>query len=169
VFEINPREKPNIPRGLIQDMKGSFWGGLHMTRDNIMFGVPLIALEAGTAKPGEQIPIMTGRLAGLAMQPALGGVVSAGLTAALGFPPAAAAIAGSILAAYVSTKIEAPLIKGLTWVSKHGQEAQHVTFGGDIEDSLTAQKRRQRAMREMSGALTPARQWLGQEALILHR
>jgi hypothetical protein len=169
MIEINPRESPMIPTALVRDMKGAFWGGIKMTKDNVMFGLPLIAMEAGMAQPGEAIPTLTGRLAGLTMQPALSGAISAGLVAMVGFPPAAAAIVSTILAVYISTKIENPLIRGLYWATKHGSEAQHVAFGGNVDDTLTSQKRRQRAMREMSGALTPARQWLGQEALILHR
>lgn len=169
MLEISPRESPVIEASMFRDMKGAFWSGHKMTKDNILWGIPALALEAGTAQPGEAVPIMTGRLAGLAVQPALGGAVSAALVATIGCPPAAAAIAGGLLAAYLSTKMEDPLIKGLSWVSKRGQEGRHVTFGGSVDDTATAQKRRQRAMREMSGALTPARQWLGQEALTLHR
>jgi len=87
----------------------------------------------------------------------------------IGCPPSAAVIIGTILAGYISTKIENKVIKGLSFVSKAGEKSRHVAFGGDVDDTLTAQKRRQRAMRDMSGALSPARQWLGQEALILHR
>jgi len=73
------------------------------------------------------------------------------------------------LAAYVSTKIEDPIIKGMSFAIKSTNKSRRVAFGGDYEDTVTAQKRRQRAMRDIVGVMPEARQWLGQEALILHR
>lgn len=166
MIELNAREvAPRLPR----DINDAFFKGARFTRDNILWGLPLIALEAGAAQPGEQLPTLTGRLTGLAVQPAIAGLTSAAMVATLGCPPAAAAIAASLAAAYVSTEIENPLIRGLTWVTKQGKQGRHAMFGGDYQDSLTAQKRRQRALRDIAGALPPARQWMGQEALILHR
>jgi hypothetical protein len=166
MIELNAREvAPSLPR----DIKNAYFKGARLTRDNILWGLPLVALEAGSAQPGEQLPTLTGRVVGLAVQPAIAGFTSAAMVATLGCPPAAAAITASILAAYISTEIENPLIRGLSWVSKQGRDGRRVMFGGDYQDTLTAQKRRQRALRDIAGALPPARQWMGQEALILHR
>jgi hypothetical protein len=121
------------------------------------------------AKPGEQLPTLTGRLAGLGLQLPLTGITAAGITATVGCPPGAAALAAMFLAAYVSTKIEDPIIKGMSFAIKSTNKSRRVAFGGDYEDTVTAQKRRQRAMRDIVGVMPEARQWLGQEALILHR
>ena len=150
-------------------ISNSFFKGARITGDNIIWGIPFIALEAGSAQPGEQIPTLTGRIAGLAAQPALAGIMSAGLTASVGCPPAAAAIIAMIGAAYVSVKFEDPLIRGFNWITKHTTEGRRVSFGGDFQDTVTSQARRQRALRDIAGAMPASRQWLGQEALILHR
>ncbi len=166
MIEVAARESiPSFPR----DIKNAYFKGARMTRDNILWGLPLIALEAGAAQPGEQLPTFTGRVAGLAMQPTIAGLTSSALVATLGCPPAAAALLATLAAAYISTEIENPLIRGLTWVTKSAEQSRHAAFGGNFQDTLTAQKRRQRAMRDLAGAMPPARQWMGQEALILHR
>ena len=166
MISIAARELPPVfPR----QVRNAFFKGARVTAENIPFAIPLLALEAGMAQPGEQIPTLTGRLAGLTMQPALAGMASSALVASVGCPPAAAALLASLAVAYVSTQIENPLIRGLSWVTKRGTESRRAMFGGDYEDSSTAQRRRQRAMRDVAGALPSARQWLGQEALILHR
>lgn len=166
MISIAAREAPpTFPR----QIKNAYFKGARLTGGSVLYGIPLIALEAGSAQPGEQIPTMTGRLAGLAIQPALAGLTSAALVTAVGCPPAAAGIAGALLAAYVSIEIGNSMIRGLSLISKHGSEARRVAFGGDYEDTATARARRQRALRDISGALPASRQWLGQEALILHR
>ena len=151
-------------------ISNSFFKGARFTGSGLLlFGLPAIALEAGTAQPGEQIPTLTGRLVGLATLPATAGIISAGLTVSLGCPPAAAAMLAAVAAGYLSAKFEDPLIRGISWVTKSATEGRRVTFGGDFQDTVTSQARRQRALRDISGALPASRQWLGQEALILHR
>jgi hypothetical protein len=166
MIELTPRE---FPPSLPSKVGNSFFKGVRIAKDNIIWGVPLIAFEAGSAQPGEQLPTFTGRLAGLAAQPIMSGIASAGLTATLGLPPAAAAIAGMVLAAYVGTKLEDKAIRGFKYLTQVGRQSRRVAFGGDYEDTLTAARRRSRAMQELAGALPNARQWIGQEALILHR
>lgn len=150
-------------------ISNSFFKGARLTGDNLIWGIPFIALEAGSAQPGEQLTTLTGRVAGLVSQPALAGIVSAGLTASVGCPPAAAAIIAAVGAAYISVKFEDPLIRGLNWLTKNATEGRRVAFGGSFQDTVTSRARRQRALRDIAGAMPASRQWLGQEALILHR
>jgi hypothetical protein len=166
MINLTPRE---LPPSLPSKITNSFFKGSRMAGDNILLGIPLLAFEAGTSQPGEQIPTLTGRLAGIVASPALMGLASAGMTAILGIPPAAAAIGAMILVGYAGTKLEDKLIRGLSYVSKAGMNAKRLSFGGNYEDTVTAQKRRQRSMKDLVGAMPQARQWLGQEALALHR
>jgi hypothetical protein len=167
MIELTPREyAPLIPR----DIPNSFFKGVRSGANiSLIYAAPLFGLEAGLAQPGEAVPIFTGRLVGLTLQPALTGLIAAGLTASIGCPPGAAVVVAMIAAGYVGSKIEAPMIKGLSFVVKSGTQARRLSFGGNYEDTVSDQKRRQRASRDLVGALPEARQWLGQEALILHK
>jgi hypothetical protein len=153
----------------LSKVSNSYWKGLRMMRQGSMLSLPLVALEAGTAQKGEMIPTLTGRMAGLMAQPVMAGMISAVLASTLGFPPVAAAVVSGLLVGAVATTYEDKLIRTLTTLSKYGAESNHVRFGGSFQDSATAQARRQRALRDLAGASIPARRWLGQEALVLHR
>lgn len=156
---------PSFPKQL----SNSYWKGHHFASQGAYWGMPIVALEAATAKPGEMIPTLAGASASLAIQPVASGIAAAALTMTLGLPPAAAALAASLLVGYVTSKMEHKLIHGLTKLSKEGAAAQRVRFGGGYVDTRTAQQRRNRAAIELAGAMTTSRRWLGQEALFLHQ
>ncbi len=164
--KLTPKEIPPAFSAVVED---SFSHGFRFAKDNLLWCIPAVALEAGLAKPGEQLPTLAGRTLGLGLQLPLTGIMAAGITATIGCPPAAAALAAMFLAAYASSKIEDPLIRGMSYAIKSSVDSRRVAFGGDYEDTETAQKRRQRAMKDIAGVMPEARQWLGQEALILHR
>jgi hypothetical protein len=166
MINLTPKE---LPPTLSANMSNAYFKGSRIMKDNIIWGIPFVAFEAATCQNGEAIPTLTGRLAGLAASPFLGGAISAGLVGTIGCPPAAAAVAAMFLACYVSTKIEDPIIRGFSYLSKAAVKSQRASFGGDYQDTVTAQKRRQRAIRDIVGVMPQARQWLGQESLILHR
>lgn len=156
---------PSFPK----QISNSYWKGHHFASQGAYWGIPVVALEVATAKRGEMIPTLAGASVSLAIQPVAGGIASAALAVTLGMPPAAAALAASLLVGYVTTKVEHKLIHGLTELSKEGASAQRVRFGGGYVDTRTAQQRRNRAALELAGAMTTSRRWLGQEALFLHK
>ena len=163
---FSPKE---LPPSLPEKMGNAFFKGARFTGDNVMWGLPFVALEAGLAQPGEKVPVLTGRLFGLAAQIPIAGALSSATVALIGCPPAAAAVAAALAAAYVSAKLEDPFIRGLKVFTQKALTSRRVAFGGDFKDTVTSQARRQRALRELAGAMPASRQWLGQEALILHR
>lgn len=165
MINLTPSELPPM---MPTRMANSFFKSSRIVGNNIIFGIPLIAFEAAHAGRGEQLPVLGGRLAGLAVTPALTGIASAGLTALIGLPPAAATIGALLIAGYAGYLIEKPLIKTFSYISKAAYHSRSVGFGGDVQDTVSAHKLRQRALRALAGGLPPAKQWLGQEALILH-
>ena len=103
------------------------------------------------------------------MQPIASGVAAVTLTATLGLPPVAAAVAGMLLVGYASAELEHTLTHRLSAISQAGELANRTRFGAGFLDTRTAQQRRQRAATELAGALPTSRRWLGQEAVFLHR
>lgn len=163
---ITPKETPvSFP----QKISNSYWKGSRFASEGAYWGIPIVALEVATAKPGELIPTLTGKTAGLAIQPVASGLASAALTLTIGLPPAAAALAATVLVGFATSQFEHTLIRGLTELSREGCEAQRVRFGGGYINTRSAQQRRQRAATELAGALPTSRRWLGQEALFLHK
>jgi hypothetical protein len=156
---------PSFPR----QISNSYWKGHRFASEGAYWGLPIVALEVATAKRGEMVPTLLGKTAGLAIQPVASGLASAALTFSLGLPPAAAALAATVLVGYATSQMENTLIRGLTTLSRVGRDEQRVRFGGGYVDTQSAQQRRQRAATELAGAMPVGRRWLGQEALFLHR
>jgi hypothetical protein len=156
---------PSFPR----QISNSYWKGLRFATEGAYWGIPVAALQAATAQRGEMIPTVVGLSASLAVQPLLSGVAAAGITALVGFPPTAAALAATVLVGFATAELEHKLIHGLTELSREGAVAQRVRFGGGYVDTTTSQQRRQRAAIELAGAMPTSRSWLGQEALFLHK
>jgi hypothetical protein len=150
-------------------VSNSFWKGTRFATEGAYWGLPIVGLQAAFAKPGEMIPTIASQAASLAIQPVTSGIASAGLTLTLGLPPAAAALAATVLVGVAATQFEHKLTRGLTELSREGAEASRVRFGGGYIDTRTAQQRRQRAALELAGGLPTSRRWLGQEALFLHK
>lgn len=147
----------------------SFWKGWRFASEGAYWGIPLVAMEAVTAKRGEMVPTIASMSISLAMQPIASGVAAAGLTATLGLPPVAAAVAAILLVGYASAELEHTLTRRLTAIGHAGEVLQRTRFGAGFIDTRSAQQRRQRAATELAGALPTSRRWLGQEAVFLHR
>ena len=147
----------------------SFWKGWRFASEGAYWGMPLVAIEAATAKRGEMVPTIAAQSISLAMQPIASGVAAATLTATLGLPPVAAAVAGMLLVGYASAELEHTLTHRLSAISQAGELANRTRFGAGFLDTRTAQQRRQRAATELAGALPTSRRWLGQEAVFLHK
>lgn len=165
LFITSTEIAPSLPR----QISNSYWKGHRFASEGAYWGIPIAALEVATAKPGELAPTLVGMSASLAIQPMATGIASAALTATIGLPPAAAAIAATLLVGYATSQFEHKLIRGLTELSHEGAKAQRVRFGGGYIDTRSAQQRRQRAATELAGALPTGRRWLGQEATFLHK
>lgn len=163
---ITPKDTPpSFPKKI----SNAYWKGSRFASEGAYWGIPVVALEAATAKRGELVPTLAGKSVGLAIQPIASGITSAALAATLGLPPAAAALAATLLVGYATSQFEHTLVRNLTELSQEGANAQRVRFGGGYVDTHSAQQRRQRAAIELAGALPTSRRWLGQEALFLHK
>jgi hypothetical protein len=147
----------------------SFRKGHKFAAEGAYWGLPIIALQAATAPPGELIPTGLSTVISLAIQPAISGAVSAGLTVSLGMPPMAAAIASTLLIGYAASQVEHSMIRGFKELSHEGTNATKVRFGSGYMDTQNSQQRRQRAVLEMTNTAPAGRGWLGQEALFLHK
>lgn len=163
---LTPREEPVTWAG---NVKNAYWKGHKFASEGAYWGLPLVAFEVASAQRGEMIPTLAAESISLAVQPALGGLAAVGLTMTLGLPPAAAALAGTLLVGYATSQLTHTLIRGFSELTSEGRFAQKLRFGADYIDTKTAQQRRQRAAIELTGTSTTSRKWLGQEALFLHR
>jgi hypothetical protein len=59
--------------------------------------------------------------------------------------------------------------EGVQMLHDFNRSVKHINMGGNYEDSAVAYTMRQRAAQEMGSSVMNARQWLGQEALLLHQ
>ena len=128
-----------------------------------------MAAELATCKRGELLPTATGRGAGLLLYPAITGITMSALTLLTPFSGGTTAILASLLALYPDTVIENMAISRIRRIGEEGKYARRFQFGGDFQDTQSALALRQRAVRDMSGAHTTARRYLGHEASLLHR
>lgn len=161
-----PRETPpTFPR----QISNSYWKGMRFASEGAYWSMPLVALEAATAKKGEMIPTIASQAVSLAAQPVASGLAAAALTATFAMPPAAAAMAATVLVGFAASQFEHKLLRGFTEITREGSKADRVRFGAGFVDTSSAQQRRQRVAMELAGALPTSRRWLGQEALFLHR
>jgi hypothetical protein len=163
---LTPRDEPIT---FSREIKNSYWKGHKFASEGAYWGLPILAMEVASAKRGELIPTLAAQSVSLAVQPVLGGIAAAGLTATFGLPPVAAALAGTLLVGYATNQFTHTLIRGFSELTAEGRFAQKLRFGGDYIDTKTSQQRRQRAAIELTGTSTTSRRWLGQEALFLHR
>jgi len=163
---ITPAETPpTFPR----QIANSYWKGMRFASEGAYWAMPLVALEAATAQRGEMIPTIASQSISLAAQPMAAGIASATLTATFALPPAAAAIAATVLVGFATAEFEHKMVRGFTELTRTGARADRVRFGAGFVDTRSAQQRRQRAAIELAGALPTSRRWLGQEALFLHK
>jgi hypothetical protein len=121
--------------------------------------VPVIAYAAGHARHGELLAETAAKTAGWALFP----TAKMAVGAALGNP-----LLGLALQFVPTAGIEKSIYRGVRALNHLEQNIRRLECGGDYQDTKTAANLRLRGVREMSGALQPARRFLGQEAAFFH-
>lgn len=117
--------------------------------------VPAIAYAAGHAKHGELLAETAAKTAGWAIFPAARLVGAA----ALGNP-----LLGLASLFLPTAGMEKSIFRAVRTFSRFERQTRRLECGGDYQDTETASRLRLRAVRDMSGAMQPARRLLGQEA-----
>lgn len=88
------------------------------------------------------------------------------IAGAFGLPPMIGEVAAGLL---FGTSVDESITRNVQAAVDFGANMRRTRFGGDYRDTQTALTMRQAAVREMSGSLMNARQWLGQESSFLHQ
>jgi hypothetical protein len=137
-----------------------------------MAGLPILAMEAGSAQKGEVIPTLLGGSVGLMAYPAMSSALAAGgaaLAAAMGIAVPGIGWIAAAAALYPEVIAGNSISRGIRELTVAGQQIRHLEMGGHYTDTASASRLRDQALYEMSGATSAARRYLGQEAYFLHR
>lgn len=138
--------------GSLKHTGKSAWG--MSFKGAMIFNAPIAALSMGMAPRGAALSSGAG-----ALSTGIGSLIG-GL--AFGTP---GAIVGGLVA---DSAIGESISRGVQAVHDIGRKTARLDMGGDWQDNETAFTMRQAALREMSGSLQNARQWLGREANLMH-
>lgn len=132
-------------------LRSGYWWGF---KGAAPFIVPLAAFSASQAPQGHALSTATGDLMGYGIAGLLGGFIAG--------PPGALA-AQFLLGDDISRSVSA----GVQALTGFNARIRRLEMGGDFRDSQVALTMRQRAAMEMSQSLLNARQFLGQESVLL--
>lgn len=168
VYTTTPRAKPPSLPVAMRSTK-AFYTAFRWGAGGQLLSLPFIAYEAANADRGEMLASTSGSVSGLMSYPILSGVIAGGLALIPGIGVTAAAVMGAIAAIYPSGQVDKLASQGFRMLNNMGRNVRHLEFGGNYQDSETAQRERQLAIQEMSAAFQTSRRYLGQEARIMHR
>jgi hypothetical protein len=137
----------------------------------IAFGTPFLAFQITSAERGHMAGEAVSGTLSMLMTPLVAGVIGAviavalpGIGTGIGVSLIVSALAGAATEAAV-----APIGHGITGLTKLGRDLQALHMGGSYQDTQLAQRQRFLAVQQMNSAMPPARRYLGQEALLMHR
>lgn len=145
-----------------------FFHGMKFGAEGSLVFAPLIAYEIGAAQRGEVLPTAAARTAGLVTFPVMNGLAAGALKFLIPGMPAVGFI-GGLLAFYPDSVIQDSIMRGVRTVTEAGRRLRRLETGQWYQDTILAQNQRQAAVMEMSGALGASRQYLGNEAALMHR
>lgn len=156
-----------LTRGQI--FKKSLWGGMQAGIGVGVTGAALIGYQASRAGRGGFMPSILGQSAGLVASIPIAGFASAALCLIPGIGPTAAILAGLAASDYAEFRIGSALIKKFRLFTDLNKRVRHLEMGGNYKDTELAQRQRFLAVQDMNSSMLPARRYLGQEALLMHR
>lgn len=148
---------------------GSFWGGLTSGASFGVAGIGLVAYQASRSNRGGFVPAIVGQVGAIGVGSILAGVAASGFALIPGIGIAAASVLGALLADYPEYAIGTWMGRKVRLFTDVNKKIRHLEMGGSYQDSQLAHRQRFIALQDMSSAMIPARRYLGQEALLMHR
>jgi hypothetical protein len=157
--------------GLAEDASRSMISGQMMMK----IALADIALSAATAPRHHMVARGAGAAAGVlggyagysagaALGAAVGSVIAPGIGTAVG-----GFLGGIAGGAVGDLAVRDPVEHGVQTFANFAGRMARLEMGGNYLDTQAALTMRQVAVREMSGSLLNARQWLGKESLLMHQ
>lgn len=152
-----------------QKIKKSFFSGVNLGFITAAQDVAMIGFQASKAGRGEMVPAVVGQSIGIAAGIPLAGFASAALCLIPGIGPLTAAVIGTAMASYGEVRFGAAFTKKIRMFTNLNKSIRHLEMGGRYQDTEIAMRQRMIAINDMNSATMPARRYLGQEALLMHR
>ncbi len=142
---------------------------LDMTLKGNLISVPIVALMAATAPPGERAATVAAETAGVFTFPLFVAGIAALLPGGRFLSPGVRAFAATLGAAFPNMWLTENANRAFSRISHLERRTLRVETGGDYDDTETAQAFRLRAASDLASAFQPSRTWLGREAFSLRK
>jgi hypothetical protein len=149
------REGTSITGALAKNARKSLSASYHFgLKGQALFMLPMAALAVGSAPRGHKIAA-AGTTIGEAIGTAAGALIG-------GLP-------GAIVGGMLGNQMPGgEITSGIQWFHDLARDHRRINLGQGYQDTQVAYTMRQAAVRELSGSLMNARQYLGQEGVLSH-